>query len=55
VAEGSVIRTMGDAPWGDVTDVRPRYGNPDPTVAFGHPVWRYGLALGVAYQEAHHG
>ncbi|HOT92916.1 MAG TPA: type III-A CRISPR-associated RAMP protein Csm4 [Anaerolineae bacterium] len=50
VSEGSVIRTVGDGPWGDVTDVRPDY---DATVGeLPHPVCRYGLALAVGLKEA---
>lgn len=46
VAEGSVVRAVGPGPWGDLTDVRPRYQNPEGDVP--HPVWRYGFALGAA-------
>jgi CRISPR-associated protein Csm4 len=53
VGEGSVVRTVGAGPWGDVVDVRPAYNNQN--VALPHPVWRYGLALGAALKEAHHG
>lgn len=48
VAEGSIIRPEGAGPWGDLTDVRPRYQNPAGDLP--HPVWRYGLALGAAVQ-----
>jgi len=44
-AEGSVLRAVGDGPYGDVTDVRPRVGD------FPHPVWRYGLACPIAIKE----
>jgi CRISPR-associated protein Csm4 len=45
ISEGSVVqlRPDGSPPLGTVCDVRPRY----PTGEFPHPVWRYGLALGV--------
>lgn len=46
VAEGSLIRAVGPGPWGDITDVRPRYRNPQGDLP--HPVWRYGFALGAA-------
>jgi len=46
VTEGSLIRAVGPGPWGDLTDVRPRYRNPQGD--FPHPVWRYGFALGAA-------
>ncbi|MGQ9716759.1 MAG: type III-A CRISPR-associated RAMP protein Csm4 [Anaerolineae bacterium] len=49
VGEGSLVRTVGSGPWGDLTDVRPRYVNPDGDLP--HPVWRYGLALGAAVAE----
>jgi CRISPR type III-A-associated RAMP protein Csm4 len=48
VAEGSVVRTVGNGPWGDVTDVRPVY--PGAGVEFPHPIWRYGLACPVAWK-----
>jgi CRISPR-associated protein Csm4 len=44
VEAGSLIQTTGPGPWGDVVDVRPDYGN---ARGVPHPVWRYGLALGV--------
>ncbi|MGB9776708.1 MAG: type III-A CRISPR-associated RAMP protein Csm4 [Anaerolineae bacterium] len=46
VAEGSLIRAVGSGPWGDLTDVRPRYRNPEGDLP--HPIWRYGFALGAA-------
>ncbi|MFN3763845.1 MAG: type III-A CRISPR-associated RAMP protein Csm4, partial [Anaerolineae bacterium] len=46
VAEGSLVRAVGPGPWGDLTDVRPRYKNPQGDLP--HPVWRYGFALGAA-------
>lgn len=46
VAEGSLVRAVGPGPWGDLTDVRPRYRNPQGDLP--HPVWRYGFALGAA-------
>lgn len=49
VAEGSIIRPEGSGPWGDLTDVRPRYANPAGDLP--HPVWRYGLALGAAVRQ----
>lgn len=49
MAEGSLIRAIGPGPWGDITDVRPRYRNPDGDLP--HPVWRYGFALGAAVKE----
>jgi len=52
VGEGSLVRAVGVGPWGDVVDVRPAYENPAGDLP--HPVWRYGLALGVAFKEAHH-
>jgi CRISPR-associated protein Csm4 len=55
VTEGSVIRAVGDAPWGDVVDVRPVYRGSEPSSGVGHPVWRYGLALGVGVEEARDG
>ncbi len=45
---GSVVRAVGEAPWGDVVDVRPTYEAAD----FPHPVWRYGMALGAAIRDA---
>jgi len=50
VSEGSVIRTVGAAPWGDVTDMRPDYDAPSGELP--HPVWRYGLALAAGLKEA---
>jgi len=47
-AEGSVLRAVGDGPYGDLTDVRPQVGR------FPHPVWRYGLACSVAVEEVRH-
>ena len=44
VTEGSVLKAVGDGPFGDVVDVRPIYGSG----AFPHPVWRYGLAFPMA-------
>jgi CRISPR-associated protein Csm4 len=41
-AEGSVLRAVGDGPYGDLADVRPHVGE------FPHPVWRYGLASPIA-------
>jgi len=49
VAEGSLIRTAGSGPWGDITDVRPRYLNPAGDLP--HPVWRYGFAVGAGVTE----
>ena len=43
VTEGSVLRAVGDGPFGDVVDVRPIYES----ASFPHPVWRYGLAFPV--------
>lgn len=44
LSEGSVIHIPPDqAPIGTICDVRPIYA----TAQFPHPVWRYGLALGV--------
>jgi CRISPR-associated protein Csm4 len=51
VSEGSVVKAQGAGPWGDVVDVHPTYGNPDGDLP--HPVWRYGLALGVAVAFAY--
>jgi CRISPR-associated protein Csm4 len=47
LSEGSVIqfRTDGSAPLGTICDVRPRYTQ---TPGVPHPVWRYGLAMGLA-------
>lgn len=45
VEEGSLL-TACPQPMGDIVDVRPQVGE------FPHPVWRYGLALGV---EVRHG
>ena len=45
VAEGSVLRAVGNGPWGDVTDVQPTYDFP-------HPVWRYGLAYPIAMETS---
>lgn len=53
VAEGSVVRAVDDAPWGDVVDVRPTFH--DPLGDLPHPVWRYGLALGAALKEVDRG
>jgi len=52
VAEGSVVRAVGPGPWGDLVDVRPTYGSPAGDLP--HPVWRYGLALGVPVKEMRH-
>jgi len=49
VSDGSVIRTVGAPPWGDVTDVRPDYDAA--SGALPHPVWRYGLALAAGLKE----
>ncbi len=49
IAEGSLVRAVGPGPWGDLTDVRPRYQNPDGDLP--HPVWRYGFALGAGVKE----
>ncbi|MCS7222133.1 MAG: hypothetical protein RML36_01230 [Anaerolineae bacterium] len=49
VREGSLVQAIGNGPWGDLTDVRPRYQNPDGDLP--HPVWRYGFALGAAVKE----
>ncbi len=49
VEEGSLIRAVGPGPWGDLTDVRPRYRNPEGDLP--HPVWRYGFALGAVVKE----
>lgn len=45
LSEGSVVRVPagGALPLGTICDVRPT----PPSAAFPHPVWRYGLALGV--------
>ncbi len=44
LSEGSVIQVPpGEPPLGTICDVRPIYE----TAQFPHPVWRYGLALGV--------
>lgn len=40
VEEGSILTAQG-VPMGEIVDVRPQVGN------FPHPIWRYGLALGV--------
>lgn len=45
LSEGSVVRAVGDGPWGDMVDVRPIY--PGATNRFDHPVWRFGLACPV--------
>ena len=49
VAEGSLIYTVGPGSWGDLTDVQPRYQNPQGDLP--HPVWRYGFALGAGVKE----
>ncbi|MFN3928223.1 MAG: type III-A CRISPR-associated RAMP protein Csm4 [Thermoflexus sp.] len=49
VAEGSLVRAVGPGPWGDLSDVRPRYRNPEGDLP--HPVWRYGFALGAGVKE----
>lgn len=50
VDEGSLVRVVGDGPWGNVMNVRPDY---DAQVGeLPHPVWRYGLALAVGLKEA---
>lgn len=49
VQEGSVIRTPGPGPWGDIVDVRPTYANPQGDLP--HPVWRYGVALAAGLKE----
>ena len=49
LAEGSVFRTIGPGPWGDVVDVRPTYEASGSI--FPHPVWRYGLAFPVGYRK----
>ncbi|MCB0210544.1 MAG: type III-A CRISPR-associated RAMP protein Csm4 [Anaerolineae bacterium] len=54
IEEGSIVRAVGPGPWGDITDVKPDYSNPDfPPPAddnpITHPVWRYGLACPVAF------
>lgn len=46
VAEGSTVHITESAPAGNLVDVRPTYEESD--VAFPHPVWRSGLALGAA-------
>ncbi|MBX0330705.1 type III-A CRISPR-associated RAMP protein Csm4 [Oscillochloris sp. ZM17-4] len=45
LSEGSVVqlRPDGSPPLGTICDVRPRYAVGE----FPHPVWRYGLAMGV--------
>jgi len=53
VETGSIVRAVGDGPWGDVSDVRPTYSNPLGDVP--HPVWRCGLAVGAAWKEARDG
>lgn len=52
VGEGSLV-PLPDAVAGDVVDVRPRYVQAE--TPFPHPVYRYGLALGVGWQEGHNG
>ena len=53
VAEGSIVRVTGSGILGDVADVRPSYEGS--SAVFPHPVWRYGLAMGVALKEVEHG
>jgi len=53
VEAGSVVRAVGNGPWGDVSDVRPTYESPSGAVP--HPVWRSGLAVGAAWKEARDG
>jgi len=50
VAEGSLIRTVGSGPWGDIADVHPVY--PESGTEFPHPVWRYGFALGAPVPQS---
>lgn len=52
LTEGSVVQMLpdGQAPLGTVCNVAPVYGAGVP--AFPHPVWRYGLALGVGIAGA---
>jgi CRISPR-associated protein Csm4 len=52
VEEGSVVRVVGDGPWGDVVNVRPDYDSEAESGGLPHPVWRYGLALPVGLKEA---
>ena len=52
LGEGSLVPLPGLVA-GDVVDVRPRY--PQAESPFPHPVYRYGLALGVGRQERQHG
>ncbi len=47
IREGSVIRHQGEGPMGDLVDLAPE-GERNP----GHPVWRYGLALGLPLEVA---
>lgn len=48
VSEGSIVCPTG-LPFGDVVDVRPTYNNSDGDLS--HPVYRYGLALGVGLSD----
>lgn len=52
IGEGSLVPLPGPVA-GDVVDVRPRY--PQAESPFPHPVYRYGLALGVGRQEGSNG
>lgn len=45
LAEGSLIRQQGGGVMGDLVDLAP-VGEANP----GHPVWRYGLALGLPWE-----
>ena len=49
VAEGSIV-CPPSTPAGDVSDVRPSYNNQAPE--FPHPVYRYGMAVGVGLAKA---
>jgi CRISPR-associated protein Csm4 len=50
VEAGSVVYAAAP-PQGDLVDVRPTYENPAGDLP--HPVWRYGLALGIAMHAGH--
>jgi len=46
LAEGSIVAATGNGPWGDLTDVRPKYESTG--LEFTHAIWRYGFAFPVA-------
>jgi CRISPR-associated protein Csm4 len=46
LAEGSIVAATGNGPWGDLTDVRPKYESSG--TQFTHAIWRYGFAFPVA-------